>query len=318
MSAAAGVAVAAAESSQAAQAKATLNVDYNAVRKEIAELLDAEDYDDGSRGPLFVRLAWHSSGSYSKLSGDGGSNGAAIRFPPERDWGGNKGLQLAVQVLEGVKKKHPGVSYGDLYTLAGVVAVEEMGGPKIPWRPGRLDYFDGKKSPGQDNRLPDAAKGAQHLRDVFYRMGFDDREIVALSGAHALGRCHTDRSGFEGPWTRAPTTFSNEYYKLLLNEKWTERRWSGPRQFENSASGRDLMMLPTDYALIQDPAMRPWVEKYAADEELFFKDFAAAFSKLLELGVKFDSKGDVVVTEAEPKSWWNSLFGSRGNKSGHN
>ena len=339
---------------ESAQAKATLSVDYSAVRKEIAGLLDAEDYDDGSYGPLFVRLAWHSSGSYSKLSGDGGSNGAAIRFPPERDWGGNKGLQLAVQLLDQVKRKHPGISYGDLYTLAGVVAVEEMGGPTIPWRPGRIDYFDGKKSPGQDNRLPDASKAAPHLRDVFYRMGFDDREIVALSGAHALGRCHTDRSGFEGPWTRAPTTFSNEYYKLLINEKWTERKWSatphphaashhtpsqpsstrrarqpcvrplctvcrsGPRQFENSASGRDLMMLPSDVALIQDPAMKPWVEKYAADEALFFKDFASAFGKLLELGVKFDMKGDVVVTEVAQKSWWDSLFGTRGNKSGHN
>ena len=142
---AAGVSVAASESQQAVnERKATLRVDYGAVRQEIANLLDAEDYDDGSRGPLFVRLAWHSSGSYSKIDGDGGSNGAAIRFPPERDWGGNKGLQLAVQVLEQVKQKHPGVSYGDLYTLSGVVAVEEMGGPKVPWRPGRIDHFDGK------------------------------------------------------------------------------------------------------------------------------------------------------------------------------
>ena len=46
------------------------------------------------------------------------------------------------------------------------------------------------------------------------------QEIVALSGAHALGRCHRDRSGFEGPWTNSPITFSNEYFKLLLDEKW--------------------------------------------------------------------------------------------------
>lgn len=46
-------------------------------------------------------------------------------------------------------------------------------------------------------------------------MGFNDQEIVALSGAHALGRCHTDRSGFEGPWQFSPTTFSNEYFRLL-------------------------------------------------------------------------------------------------------
>jgi len=58
------------------------------------------------------------------------------------------------------------------------------------------------------------------LREIFYRMGFDDWEIVALSGAHALGRCHTDRSGFTGPWTFSPTTLTNDYYKLLLDEKW--------------------------------------------------------------------------------------------------
>lgn len=51
-----------------------------------------------------------------------------------------------------------------------------------------------------DGRLPDGDKGADHIRKIFYRMGFNDNEIVALSGAHALGRCHTDRSGFEGPW----------------------------------------------------------------------------------------------------------------------
>jgi len=61
---------------------------------------------------------------------------------------------------------------------------------------------NGETSP-PDGRLPDADKGCmkdtvQHLRDIFYRMGFDDREIVALSGAHALGRCHTDASGYWG------------------------------------------------------------------------------------------------------------------------
>lgn len=49
-----------------------------------------------------------------------------------------------------------------------------------------------------NGRLPDASKGSQHIRDVFYRMGFSDRDIVALSGAHTLGRCHTDRSGYAG------------------------------------------------------------------------------------------------------------------------
>ena len=105
-----------------------------------------------------------------------------------------------------------------------------MGGPEIPFRFGRVDETDGKKSP-PDGRLPDADKGngpdaglAQHLRDIFYRMGFNDQEIVALSGAHALGRVHEDASGYWGPWTRAETSFSNEYFRLLLEEKWTVKK----------------------------------------------------------------------------------------------
>ena len=135
-----------------------------------------------------------------------------------------------------------------------------------------------------DGRLPDASKGSNHLRSIFYRMGFDDRAIVALSGAHAVGRCHTDRSGFDGAWTRSSTTFSNEYFRLLLEEKWTQRRWNGPAQFENKE--RDLMMLPTDVALTTDPQFRIWVERYAEDEELFFNDFAKYYQQLNELGCR--------------------------------
>ena len=62
-----------------------------------------------------------------------------------------------------------------------------MGGPKIDWRAGRADYANDKNVP-PNGRLPDALQGASHLRDVFYRMGFNDREIVVLSGAHCLGR----------------------------------------------------------------------------------------------------------------------------------
>src|SRR5690349_15061617 len=113
--------------------------------------------------------------------------------------------------------KYPWISYSDLWILAGVCAIQEMQGPAIPYRPGRLDKDIAACTP--DGRLPDASQGNKHLRDIFYRMGFNDQEIVALSGAHALGRCHTTRSGFEGPWTFSPTVVTNEYYKLLLNEK---------------------------------------------------------------------------------------------------
>jgi len=71
-----------------------------------------------------------------------------------------------------------------------------MGGPIIPFRPGRGDKDLSACTP--DGRLPDGSKGSRHIRDIFYRMGFNDQEIVALCGAHALGRCHADRSGFKG------------------------------------------------------------------------------------------------------------------------
>jgi hypothetical protein len=70
--------------------------------------------------------------------------------------------------------------------------------------------FSALKGVTPDGRLPDAALGAEHLRDVFYRMGFDDQEIVALSGAHSLGFCHDDRSGFVGAWTETPHEFTNK------------------------------------------------------------------------------------------------------------
>jgi len=104
------------------------------------------------------------------------------------------------------------------------------------WRPGRRDAADGSECT-PDGRLPDADKGqigatVRHIRDIFYRMGFDDREIVALIGAHALGRCHSNMSGYDGPWTRSPTTFSNMFYRELIENTWTLKPWGGPDQFE--------------------------------------------------------------------------------------
>ncbi|KAG1668138.1 hypothetical protein FOA52_005130 [Chlamydomonas sp. UWO 241] len=258
--------------------------DYGAVKAAVIDMLDVEDYDDGSYGPILVRLAWHSSGTYCKADGTGGSGGATMRFSPECKHGANAGLAKAREILEPIKRRFPWISYGDLWTLAGCAALEGMGGPEIKWRPGRVDAAD-ETACTPDGRLPDATKGAPHIRDVFGRMGFSDREIVALSGAHALGRCHTDRSGFSGPWTNAPTTFSNLYFTELMTTKWTKKKWAGPLQYEDPTG--TLMMLPTDMSLIWDSKFKKVVKEYADNEELFFKDFAAAFGKLIELGVKF-------------------------------
>ena len=259
--------------------------DYQAVYNEIARLLEEHsDYDDGSYGPVIVRLAWHCSGTYDAATKTGGSNGATMRFAPEGDHGANAGLKAARDFLEPVKQKFPWITYSDLWTLAGVTAIQEMQGPHIPWRPGRADRDVSFCTP--DGRLPDGAKGQDHLRAIFGRMGFDDREIVALSGAHALGRCHTDRSGFDGPWSFSPTVVTNDYFRLLLDEKWGWKKWNGPKQYEDLKT-KSLMMLPTDMALVQDKIFRPHVERYAKDDQVFFKEFSDVIVKLLELGVPF-------------------------------
>jgi len=270
--------------------------DYDAVKKDIISILKQPEYDDGSAGPILVRLAWHASGTYDAKTDTGGSDGAGMRYENEGGDPANAGLQHARVFLEPIKEKHPWITYADLWTLAGVTAIEAMGGPVIPWKPGRTDYPDESKYPGR-GRLPDAAQAADHLRDVFYRMGFNDQEIVALSGAHSLGRCHPDRSGFDGPWVINPTRFSNQYYKMLTTLKWEPRKWTGPFQYRNAELGEELMMLPTDVSLIQDPAFAPHVKAYADDKDLFFKDFSAAFAKLIELGVHRDERK----AEAAPK-----------------
>jgi len=274
-----------------------LPVDIPAIKNDIKALIDDVDAARGDGtgiGPTLVRLAWHHAGTYSKEDKTGGSNGATMRFSPEKDWGANAGLGGARDFMEKIKDKHPHVSYSDLWTLAGVTSIEHMGGPVIPWRQGRTDSE--KPTTVPDGRLPAADKGDAKktnggIREVFNRMGFNDQEIVALSGAHALGRCHTNASGYWGPWTRAETTFSNEYFRLLVEEKWTVKKthegkpWTGPLQYESKDG--TLMMLPSDLALLSDPEFKKHVIAYAKDEALFFKDFSAAFAKLMELGVTF-------------------------------
>ncbi|KAG5206109.1 Peroxidase [Trichophyton interdigitale] len=278
--------------------------DFAAVRRDIAAQMKQPGYDDGSAGPVFVRLAWHSAGTYDIESDTGGSNGAGMRYEAEGGDPANAGLQHGRAFLEPIKAKHPWITYSDLWTLAGVVAIKEMGGPEISWLPGRTDFVDDSKVPPR-GRLPDATKGSDHIRHIFYRMGFNDQEIVALSGAHNLGRTHMDRSGFEGPWVNNPTRFSNQYFRLLKKLEWKPRTLSnGTKQFNyvdedvpEEEREEPLMMLPTDMALLSDPEFAMWVDKYAEDKELFFDHFSKAFHKLMELGIKRNAQGEVINTD---------------------
>lgn len=209
-----------------------------------------------------LRLAWHDAGTYDVNTKTGGPNGS-IRFEEEYTHAANAGLKIAIDLLEPIKAKHPRITYADLYQLAGAVAVEVTGGPTIDFVPGRRD----SSVCPREGRLPDAKQGSGHLRDIFYRMGLSDKDIVALSGAHTLGRAHPDRSGFDGAWTKEPLKFDNSYFVELL---------------KNEHDG--LLKLPSDKTLVEDPKFRPYVELYAKDEEAFFKDYAESHKKLSELG----------------------------------
>ena len=104
---------------------------------------------------LQVRLAWHDAGTYDKDSKTGGPN-ASIRFKQESDHAANAGLVWAVNQMRPFKKQFPDVSNADLYQLAGVVAIEHAGGPKIPFRFGRKDVEESECP--EEGRLPDANK----------------------------------------------------------------------------------------------------------------------------------------------------------------
>ncbi|XP_041998801.1 L-ascorbate peroxidase 3-like isoform X2 [Salvia splendens] len=231
--------------------------DVERARRELRALISNKNC-----APIMLRLAWHDAGTYDVNTKTGGPNGS-IRNEEEYAHGANSGLKIALEFCEQVKSKCPKITYADLYQLAGVVAVEVTGGPTVSFVPGRKDS---KISP-KEGRLPDANKGVPHLKEVFYRMGLSDKDIVALSGGHTLGRAHPERSGFDGAWTKEPLKFDNSYFQELLK-----------------GESEGLLKLSTDLALLDDPDFRRYVELYAKDEDAFFRDYAESHKKLSELG----------------------------------
>jgi len=238
-------------------------------------------------GPILIRLSWHDAGVF--MQGKGGCPNAAMRLMDggESNFDANAGLPtVAVKLLSPISQKYcPDlISHADLWALAANVAVRVMGGPDVPTRFGRTDAKTHAEAvTSQEGRLPDGDKGADHLRAIFTPKGFDDRAIVALSGAHTVGRCHLDRSGFDGPWTENPLKFDNTYFKELLAKSYTpETTAKGCPQHRHAGSG--TMMLTSDLALLQDPKFKQHVEEYSNDQSLFFSDFAKAWTTLQENG----------------------------------
>ncbi|XP_062101464.1 probable L-ascorbate peroxidase 6, chloroplastic/mitochondrial isoform X2 [Humulus lupulus] len=268
-------------------------------REDIKELLKTNFCH-----PILVRLGWHDAGTYNKNIEEwpqrGGANGS-LRFEIELKHGANAGLVNALKLLQPIKEKYSGVTYADLFQLASATAVEDAGGPKIPMKYGRVDVSEPAQCP-EEGRLPDAGppSPADHLREVFYRMGLNDKEIVALSGAHTLGRSRPERSG----WGKPETKYTKDGPGAPGGQSWTVK-WL---KFDNSyfkdikeRKDEDLLVLPTDAVLFDDPSFRVYAEKYAEDQEAFFKDYAEAHAKLSNLGAKFDPPEGIVLDDGSSK-----------------
>ncbi|KAK4756209.1 hypothetical protein SAY87_006336 [Trapa incisa] len=255
--------------------------------------------------PILVRLGWHDAGTYNKNIEEwpkrGGANGS-LRFEIELKHAANAGLVNALKLLEPIKDKYSELTYADLFQLASATAVEEAGGPKIPMKYGRVDVSGPEECP-EEGRLPDAGppSPADHLRDVFYRMGLSDKEIVALSGAHTLGRARLERSG----WGKPETKYTKDGPGAPGGQSWTVK-WL---KFDNSyfkdikeRRDEDLLVLPTDAILFEDPSFKVYAEKYAENQEAFFRDYAEAHAKLSNLGAKFDPPEGLLIDDGPAKA----------------
>ena len=212
-------------------AEAFAQVDLNALKADIrATLTDSQDWwpaDYGHYGPFFIRMAWHSAGTYRVADGRGGAGGGQMRFEPLNSWPDNGNLDKARRLLWPVKKAYgANVSWADLMILAGNVAMEDMGFKTFGFAGGRADdwepdlvYWGPEKvmladerytgdrkldsplaavqmgliyvNPEGPNGNPDPALAAHDIRDTFGRMAMNDAETVALiAGGHTFGKAH--------------------------------------------------------------------------------------------------------------------------------
>jgi len=288
-----------------------------AKRKELvkAKALVKELIESNSCGPILIRLAWHDSGTYDRANASkpwpeaGGAIGS-IRTDHEINAGPNAGLKKALTLyLTPIKEKVPAVSWADLIQMASATAIELMGGPKIPMKYGRVDGVPAAPaSPpfGLPDALPpfggpDKEDPAAHLRYVFYKYGMDDKDIVALSGAHTIGRAFKDRSGTvkEGYLDGTEYTVKGCPY-LMKSETAGGRSWTKHwLRFDNSyftdmeKEDTNCVTFPTDKVLMTDPGFKPHFDAFKADQAAFFAAYAESHKKLSELGAKFSPRAGI-------------------------
>ena len=216
-------------------------LDLKAVIADLHALMtDSQDWwpaDFGHYGGLFIRLAWHSAGTYRTVDGRGGAGGGQQRFAPLNSWPDNANLDKARRLLWPIKQKYGNkISWADLYVLVGNVALESMGfttfgfagGRADTWEPEELywgpegtwlgdERYSGERqlhnnlgavqmgliyvNPEGPNGKPDPVASARDIRDTFARMAMDDEETVALiAGGHTFGKTHgAGDPSFVGP-----------------------------------------------------------------------------------------------------------------------
>ncbi|MDB0565209.1 catalase/peroxidase HPI [Ralstonia solanacearum] len=213
-------------------AQAFKRLDLAAVKQDLLALMtDSQDWwpaDFGHYGPLFIRMAWHSAGTYRTGDGRGGAGAGQQRFAPLNSWPDNANLDKARRLLWPIKQKYGrNISWADLMILAGNVALESMGfktfgfagGRKDVWEPEEDVYWGSETTwlgdqrytgerdlenplaavqmgliyvnPEGPNGNPDPIAAARDIRETFARMAMDDEETVALiAGGHTFGKTH--------------------------------------------------------------------------------------------------------------------------------
>ena len=184
-------------------------LDLEALKADIKQAMKtSQDWwpaDWGHYGPLFIRMAWHSAGTYRVADGRGGASDGTQRFAPLNSWPDNANLDKARRLLWPIKQKYgQKISWADLMVLAGNCALEDMGletfgfagGREDVWEP-QLDVFWGPESKWladerySSNGNPDPLLAAVDIRETFSRMAMNDEETVALiAGGHTLGKTH--------------------------------------------------------------------------------------------------------------------------------
>jgi catalase-peroxidase len=212
-------------------AEAFETLDLDALRQDLMELMtDSQDWwpaDFGHYGPLFIRMAWHSAGTYRISDGRGGGGSGAQRFAPLNSWPDNVSLDKARRLLWPIKQKYGNeISWGDLMILAGNCAMESMGFKTFGFGGGREDVWEPEDvywgpehtwlgderyrghreleqplgavqmgliyvNPEGPNGNPDPLAAARDIRETFARMAMNDEETVALiAGGHTFGKTH--------------------------------------------------------------------------------------------------------------------------------